>query len=695
MAVSLDGSTQWVSLADRSDIVRVRPFSMAALVKRPDTVDGGVFYQQGNWSHGWNLGFDAGATGKYTFELNSNDYQSTFSPPGGVWFLCGASIIDAGASSTIYFWQYNYSTSTFSNNTVTGAVDQDATALAAGEHVSIGTWYDDGGYRQSYYKGQIGYIALFDFDITGGGAPSTSRYVNELVSNGPWNLLDSHVKFFMPFHAAARDLSGGGKHGTLQGSPGYVGGYVGENPTWSVIPETHPGGGAVNVTVLPGLLSLAPSLLGETVTGDSNVSPNLLSVPITVLGETVTGDSNYAPNHLDLSVGELDPIITGQANVSPGLLTVPVLPRAPGVAGDANVVSGSLPIAVSLGDPSVSGSAGVLPGILTLSPSVRSPSITGDANLALNTLTLPIVQYSANISGSANVAPGILAIGTGLGDPGFSTDQILAQNYLSALLELKDPAVQAGATITLNAQTVTVTARSVQVLFDCTVTPLVLSLSTSILPVTVQTGGNVTVPMNVLTLGVALRDPGVSGDANLSLGLLGIGSSILGESVSGGATVQANVLSSSATVRGTTASGGATVPLSSLSVHFSLQDPTVIVITDVTVPLGTLTLGVSVRGVSIALPAFKPKGSVVLEPYYSGNVTVPLLPVGHVTIEPWFKGLVTFQVQATGRVILVPSPTGQVSLEPTPRGSVILEPYFRGVVTLEPNPKGVVTLDNI
>jgi len=227
MSISLNGTSQYVSLGTAVDIYRTRPFSIAVVYDTSAWVDGTAYglYGQGNNNSGTGASW-------HLYRLTTNDLRYTWYTAsstsrdattvgtvltGTGWHLLIATHFINGANSNAYAMDYSYNSSSW----ITGSISSsqgaptapgasDVTLIGAQQRASI----------DRFFKGLISWVAIFDYDVTNGGSTSAPD-VTELVNNGAWNLNDANCKLFIPFDNAATDLSTGGHNGTLVGSPSY------------------------------------------------------------------------------------------------------------------------------------------------------------------------------------------------------------------------------------------------------------------------------------------------------------------------------------------------------------------------------------------------------------------------------------------------------------------------------------------
>lgn len=251
MAVSLNGSSQYVSLGNGVNPQSARPITFAALIDSAGLRTSGAWnslYSQGSYGvRGWGVEIEAAASPRVYFTwvdgLGLHDNYSSFNIGAntGLWLVM-AVFRDNGANSAVDFWGYRYNTSTLSTGTAGGGGSNDADAGAPGgsDPTLIGA-FNDGGVID-YYPAPIGWVGVWGADLGEAGA-ANPKALWELIVRGPWGLLDSTCKLFQPYSNAAQDLSGNARHGTLQGSPSYVGGYWGEfAPSLWIVPDVLSGG---------------------------------------------------------------------------------------------------------------------------------------------------------------------------------------------------------------------------------------------------------------------------------------------------------------------------------------------------------------------------------------------------------------------------------------------------------------------
>ncbi len=232
MALALaTASSQYVSFPNGTNWANVRPLTVAILINTASLADGTEYglISEGNSSStdgaGWNL--------RRTLTTNLIQYQ--WMPSATVnrsvsstntvlantgWWLIAAVHRVSGANSAIGIFTYQYSTGTLTIST--GSSTTGAPFAPGATHPGlIGALYRSSA-LQNYYNGQIGWSAVFSADL-GNAESSTAPGIWELIVRGPWGLLDSNCKFFMPFSNTAQDVSGGGYSATLINAPVYVG----------------------------------------------------------------------------------------------------------------------------------------------------------------------------------------------------------------------------------------------------------------------------------------------------------------------------------------------------------------------------------------------------------------------------------------------------------------------------------------
>lgn len=251
MAIALNGSSQYVSLGNGVNVQSARPITLAALINTASLRTTGAWngiYSQGDYSdRGWGIEIEAAASPRvyhtWVDGLGLHDNYSSWNIAANTgWWLIMVVFRDTGANSAVDFYGYRYNTSTLSQGTAGGggANDADANAPGGSDPTVIGAFVDAG--VIDHYPNNIGWVGVWGADL-GEAAAANPKALWELIVRGPWGMLDSTCKLFQPFSNAAQDLSGNARHGTLQGSPSYVGSGPTEfAPALWVVPDVLSGG---------------------------------------------------------------------------------------------------------------------------------------------------------------------------------------------------------------------------------------------------------------------------------------------------------------------------------------------------------------------------------------------------------------------------------------------------------------------
>ena len=240
MAITLNGSSQYVNLANGSNVQSARPIFFAALVRRGATGAYHGLFAQGDYSdRGWQIEIASDNTVEIQMRNSggASVTNSTLTIANTGWWFIGVCIRDSGSATLKDVFAYRYATSTLTVNAGIGSTsDADPTAPNAGDKCLIGAWHD-GGTLADYFSGDIGWAAVFSAD-KGNAGDTNAAAVWELITRGPWGMLDSNCKLFMPFAGVALDISGAGLNGTLNGSPSYTGSGPTEfAPSLWVVPD--------------------------------------------------------------------------------------------------------------------------------------------------------------------------------------------------------------------------------------------------------------------------------------------------------------------------------------------------------------------------------------------------------------------------------------------------------------------------
>jgi hypothetical protein len=245
MSITLDGSTQYVSLGDAVDVRSATPLLLVAVVQTSAFVSGlRAIYGQGDYNAntGWgfylysgppkNSGYYVAPSGGSTFE---GDGTAIAVPSSDGWYLLALKVYVTNTAPHILFngrfAAYSYTHGTWTaDDGLSGPNNLSVTsaqAPSAGQTTVIGALTV--GSIGSFWSGAISWLAVFNND---GGATTTNfkdtAIAAELIANGAWNLLDANCKLFIPFNGSAADQSGNGHNGTLVGSPSYSAAGPGE-----------------------------------------------------------------------------------------------------------------------------------------------------------------------------------------------------------------------------------------------------------------------------------------------------------------------------------------------------------------------------------------------------------------------------------------------------------------------------------
>lgn len=402
MAINLDGSTQYVRVGSAGtplDIYRTRPFTVAVLI---DTTSIGnfsqySFVQQGAFGACWGLGLDS-AQLSFTIDSSTKISGSAIITANTGWWLLAVSVRDSGAATTGEWHAYRYNTSTLSTGTFTTWADADPSAPGSGAETCIGAAHD-GVSAYNLFPGWFGWAGVWAGDFSDGGASNPPR-IWELIVRGPWGLIDSNCKLFVPMlRSNLMD------HGTNRNSIANVGGagFVGGGPTELplsgaiVITTDAPAGG---ITVTPGTASLSLSSFAPTVSVSNNqtATPGTRALTLSTFAPTVTASDHQVvtPGTRALSLSTFAPTVTASNNqtVTPGTVALSLSAFAPTVTTTANqtVTPGTLALTLTAFAPTVTTS-----GNVTVTPDVRA-------------LTLSTFAPTVTASGSVTVTPGMLAL---------------------------------------------------------------------------------------------------------------------------------------------------------------------------------------------------------------------------------------------------------------------------------------------
>lgn len=199
MAINLDGSTQYVRVGSAGtalDVYRTRPFTVAAHFDSTYLDDGAVnaLFQIGSYAAGWGLRV-------YLTHLQMLYSGSGVSPfSGGIsagtgWWTVAVSARDMAGWTQCEFYQYRHNTSTLTKASA-NTTDSDPTAPGAGAETCIGAW-DDFGTQYNHFEGALGWVGVWAGDFSDASSANPPR-IHELIVRGPWGLIDSDCKLFVP-----------------------------------------------------------------------------------------------------------------------------------------------------------------------------------------------------------------------------------------------------------------------------------------------------------------------------------------------------------------------------------------------------------------------------------------------------------------------------------------------------------------
>jgi hypothetical protein len=275
MAITLNGTSQYVSLGDAVNVYQTRPWSFFALIDSTSIRTSGNYnaiFSQGQYSsgspRGWGLEIAVTSELYLVKSAGATSQAEVFAaacelPANTGWWLVGAVVRDAGASTVADFFAYRYSNNTLLVDigmTVAPAHDVDGTIPSSGDTTVIGAFDDGDSGIIDFFPGAIGWVMVHATDL-GNAGDNTAPKVWELIARGPWGMLDSNCRLFVPLSNAAQDLSGYGLHGSLIASPSYVGSGPTELPPWNDI------GLRVGVAGAPppdfGTMGVMPQLYGR------------------------------------------------------------------------------------------------------------------------------------------------------------------------------------------------------------------------------------------------------------------------------------------------------------------------------------------------------------------------------------------------------------------------------------------------
>lgn len=307
MAISLNGSSQYVSLGNGVNVYAARPYTFVALVNTASLRTSGAWnalYCQGDYANsGWGVEIEAAASPRlyhtWTDDLGLHENYSSFSIGANTgWWLIMVVHRDTGSASAVEFWGYRYSTSTLSTGTAGsgGTADRDPSAPGGSDPTEIGA-FNDGGVID-YFPGAISWAAIFAGDLGEVGS-ANPKALWEMIARGPWGMLDSNTKLFVPFSAAAQDLSGNSRHGTLVASPTYVGsGPTEVSPSLWIVPDYVAGGSGETVVdtaeFAAGLAATDTAAAGASMADTPGMAPGLSTADAVAAGALGAGSLGLA-----------------------------------------------------------------------------------------------------------------------------------------------------------------------------------------------------------------------------------------------------------------------------------------------------------------------------------------------------------------------------------------------------------------
>ena len=403
MAISLNGSSQYIGLGNGVNVQGARPITLAALINTASLRTSGSWngiYSQGDYdTRGWGVEIEAAASPRvyhtWVDAIGTHENYSSFNVGANTgWWLIMVVHRDAGASSAVNFWGYRYNTSALSNGTAGGGGtnDADPTAPGGSDPTVVGAFIDVGAVID-HYPNPFGWAGIWNADL-GEANAANPKALWELIVRGPWGMLDSTCKFFQPFSNAAQDLSGNARHGTLNGSPSYAGSGPTEfAPSLWIVPDFLTGGSD---------LSLDAPVAFVAVTGELAAPTLAIATPST---QTAT-DSRTASPSAQISTPLAAASGAGYVSNTSSLLSL----DAPAIHS-ASAVALAL-VSVGLSAPSAEAlSAGLLP---ELQAALATPAshASGEGRVAgvstVETLTLNVpTAFGVGGALSASVSAGL------------------------------------------------------------------------------------------------------------------------------------------------------------------------------------------------------------------------------------------------------------------------------------------------
>ena len=252
MSISLNGSSQYISLGTDVDIQSAMPLTIAVVVQST-SISGALkgLFSQGDYNA--NTGWGAGAYGgppKKLFSFGAMAGANTDEPDGtsnlitsdNGWYLVLITYRKNGTKLESSLSTYSYTGAAWvGTDTVLGS-NNISSASTSFQAPSGGTTTVIGAITLTtitdFWNTNISWIAIFDQDYSTN--PSADANAIELAANGFWNLLNSHCKLAIAFNNNTTDQSGNGHDGTLIGAPSYGAAGPGELP---------PVGGGIHIWV--------------------------------------------------------------------------------------------------------------------------------------------------------------------------------------------------------------------------------------------------------------------------------------------------------------------------------------------------------------------------------------------------------------------------------------------------------------
>lgn len=238
MSLVLNGTSQYVSLGDATNIRSATPILIAAVVDStslPSATRG--LYSQGDYS-------DNRGHGAFLYGGPPKNVGNYLAPAGGStqendgtvvtvaadtgWVLICIAIYTTNSAPNILMTSkvqiYRYDTTTWGSEEslggITGLSTTSTEAPAAGDTTVIGA--NQITTIGNFWPTKFSWLAIFN---NNGGANTTqikdTAIAAELVANGFWNLLDGNCLGAWAFNGNTTDQSGNGHDGTLIGAPSY------------------------------------------------------------------------------------------------------------------------------------------------------------------------------------------------------------------------------------------------------------------------------------------------------------------------------------------------------------------------------------------------------------------------------------------------------------------------------------------